>query len=656
MAASREVSLSSLYAELSRFGQKEEYERALKTANKILQQKNDEQKAFHCKIICLIQLSKFQDALKACAKEPKLSASLIFEKAYCQYRLNLPQEALKTVDSDPEPSLKLKELRAQILYRLERFQECFDVYRDVIKNSSDENENERETNLFAVVANLCAENPSYEAPQLREDTYELSYNAVCQLIGRGLYQEAEKKLKTTEKLCRETFEEDDADADVEEELSIIRVQLAYCMQMQGREKEAQAIYSSVLKHKHDDVGLVAIASNNLVAINRDQNVFDSKKRMRSATLDTLEHKLNSRQRRDIALNQCLLALYTNQGEQCQQLCARLVSSYPDMQMEATLIQAVQLSREGKTREAVALLTGQSGRDPELNLAMKLAAVQLLLAEGERKESCRILESLGEATFKPGIISALVTLYLADKNRDGASKVLKDAVDWYRKNKVSAGDLSAMWRQAADFHLRGGEPAVAAQSLEELLRINPGDRKTLAQLVIAYAKFDPAKAQSLSKQLPPLSLPQNADIDALETSNWVMRSKVAKKTAAKVEQSPSSKPGTPGNELIQKKTKRKKKGKLPKNYNPSVTPDPERWLPRHERTGYRKKKDRRNKDKDILKGTQGAATGASDMYDITKMQSQQKPSPNPSSPAPETSGPRQQLRKAQMKKKKKGGKW
>lgn len=54
-------------------------------------------------------------------------------------------------------------------------------------------------------------------------------------------------------------------------------------------------------------------------------------------------------------------------------------------------------------------------------------------------------------------------------------------------QISTGDLSTLWRQAADFHLRGGEPDVAAKSLEELLRINPGDKKTLAQLVIAYAQ-------------------------------------------------------------------------------------------------------------------------------------------------------------------------
>ncbi|PNF21717.1 Signal recognition particle subunit SRP72 [Cryptotermes secundus] len=658
MATTRESNLSALYVELNRFGQNGEYERALKTANKILQQFPDEEKAFHCKIVCFIQLSRFQDGLKAILNQPKLSSELVFEKAYCQYRLNLPQDALKTLNTAASLSLKLKELKAQILYRLERYEECFDVYRDIIKNSTDEYEDERETNLTAVVANLCIEGSNREIPQLREHTYELAYNSSCQLVGQNQYTEAEKKLKLSERLCRESLEEDATEEEIEDELGIIKVQLAYCLQMLGREKEAQSIYTAALKQKPNDAGLVAIASNNMVVINKDQNVFDSKKKMKNATLEGLEHKLTSRQRKYIALNHCLLALYTNQGEQCQQMCENLVVTYPDMGAEAALIRAVQLTKDGKAREAAALLDEESKQHQEKKLEMKLAAAQLLLAEGDRKEACQILQNLGEATFKPGIISALVTLYLADGSRDSASKVLKDAVDWYRKNKVSTGDLGTLWRQAADFHLRGGEPDVAAKSLEELLRINPGDRKTLAQLVVAYAQFDPKKAQALSKQLPQLDFTQATDVDALETSSWMMGPKVIKKTVAKVEPSPSSKPGTPGNELIQKKkAKRKRKGKLPKNYDPNVTPDPERWLPRHERTGYRRKKDRRT-NKDVGKGTQGAATGISDQYDITKMQRQQsKASPNPNSPVqPESTGPRQQQRKVQQKKKKKGGKW
>lgn len=51
-----------------------------------------------------------------------------------------------------------------------------------------------------------------------------------------------------------------------------------------------------------------------------------------------------------------------------------------------------------------------------------------------------------------------------------------------------------------------------------------------------------KAQALSKQLPQLDFTQSTDVDALETSNWMMGTKVIKKTVAKVEPSPGSKPG------------------------------------------------------------------------------------------------------------------
>lgn len=83
----------------------------------------------------------------------------------------------------------------------------------------------------------------------------------------------------------------------------------------------------------------------------------------------------------------------------------------------------------------------------------------------------------------------------------------------------------------------GESAVAAKSLEELLKAYPDDKKTLAQLVIAYAQFDAQRALALSRQLPQLD--PVTDVELLESSNWVMGAKVIKKVAAKVE------PSTPG---------------------------------------------------------------------------------------------------------------
>lgn len=471
------------------------------------------------------------------------------------------------------------------------------------------------------------------------------------MLGKQKYQEAEKKLRTSEKLCREFLEEDGAtEEDIEEEVAIIKVQLAYCLQMQGKVKEAAIIYADILRNKSKDPALVAVASNNSVAINKDQNVFDSKKKMRAAMTDACDHKLTSRQKKVIALNNCILALFTNQQE-CQQLCLQLVKKYPDTEFVSLLIRVSQCVRDKKLKDGIDLLEkfGASAEDINQALASKFALVQLLLLNNNRKGAIDVLQSLtGANKYSPGVVSALVTLHLGLDNKAAASEVLKDAVEWFKKNKSNATDLTDMWRQAADFHLRGGEAEIAASSLEELLKQNSHDMKILAQLVIAYAQFDPVKAQNASKRLPALeTMTTTAEIDQLEATNWMMSTKAVKKTTIKGDQSP----GTPGSDLqkLKKKRQKKRKGKLPKYYDESVKPDPERWLPKYERTGYRRKRDRRTKT-EVIKGSQGMSSGAADQYDMTKSQNLSKTTPTASYQEP-TPGPRQQQRKNHQKKKK-----
>lgn len=95
-------------------------------------------------------------------------------------------------------------------------------------------------------------------------------------------------------------------------ISFFRVQGAYCLQKLGYEKEAQSEYTEVLKYKPKDIGSLAIASNNLVVLNREHNVFDSKKKLKSTLSDELTLKLNTWQFKKITLNHCRFALITNQ--------------------------------------------------------------------------------------------------------------------------------------------------------------------------------------------------------------------------------------------------------------------------------------------------------------------------------------------------------
>ncbi len=101
---------------------------------------------------------------------------------------------------------------------------------------------------------------------------------------------------------------------------------------------------------------------------------------------------------------------------------------------------------------------------------------------------------------------------------------------------------------------------------------------------------------------------NIDIDGLETQFSLLTSKYSKmKTTLGTGQlkSPVSKPLSNDNvDLVKKTKKKKKKVKLPKNYDPSVQLDPERWIPLRERSYYRGKRNKK-KQNTIGKGTQGA---------------------------------------------------
>ncbi|XP_013417430.1 signal recognition particle subunit SRP72 [Lingula anatina] len=648
------ANVATLFADLHKFGQNQDYEKALKTANKILQELPDDVTAFHCKIVCLVHLGEFEDALKKITSS-KHQGELVFEKAYCQYRLNKTSDALVTLREIEDPDVRVQELMAQVLYRLENYEECYSLYKNLVKNSEDDFEQERYTNFSAVMAALqISGTQDVEDLGLEEDSYELLYNSACLHLAKGLYKKAEDKLRKAEEMCRQTFSED-ADAteeELEDELAIIRVQLGFALQMQGRTEEALKLYNLVVKQKPSDAALTAVASNNVVSLNKDQNVFDSKKKMKTATSEGVQQKLTSAQKQAIQLNQCLLLMYTNQGEQCRKSAKALQAMHPESD-KPSLIIAAQCVKDKQIPKAVEALQEHVSSHPEQSVSIKLTLAQLNLLQGMVYPACENLRALGEHSFRPGVVSALVSLYLKEEDRASASEVLNQAVDWWKKNNPNSEETATLMTSNANFQLRYGSAEMAAKLLEELRKQKPKDSKILAQLISAYSKFNPAKAQELSKSLPSASeIAQELDVEALEKSINVMGPKYIKKST-KVE---SPRPGT-DDELLQKKRKKKhKKGKLPKNYDPGSDPDPERWLPKKERSYYRGK--RKDKRKEIGRGAQGATSGGADL-DASKPSGESSASPAAgSAPSPVAPGPRQQKPQSgnKQKKKKKGSKW
>ncbi|EEC02594.1 signal recognition particle protein, putative [Ixodes scapularis] len=650
--------LPGLYLELSRHGKSGEYDRALKVCDKILHEFPTEEKALQCKVVSHIQLGNFKDAVDVINKNAKNIGDVTFEKAYCLYRLNDIKEAWKLINSTASQSFKVKELKAQVLYRLENYQECFEVYKDLIKNSEDEYEEERETNLAAVVACLTAqlEQEVKGAPELREHTYELCYNKACILLGLSKYADSLKKLLQAEELCKKTLEEnDDPEEEIEDELAIVRTQLGYTKQKLGHSDQAMKLYNLVLKQRPSDNAIAAVAANNIVTVNKDQNVFDSKKKMKMAVSEGLESKLTSQQRRAIALNHCLLLYHTGQAEQCGKAIAAFEKNFTSAGDEAILLKAAAVHcKEKQLEKAVQLLKDYAVRNPSRSQAISFTLAQLLLSQGHINDCCDILKSLGNTTYRLGVVSVpLEFIRVHFASITPACPCLLTSRGGYLLQPRSS-ELNLVTRESAKFHLANGRVQEAANMLEELRKADPHDPKILAQLISAYSAFDPKKAKQVSMDLPPAEeITRQVDVDTLETTSWTMGVRYVKKVT-KAEASPASRA-----QDIVKKKKKKKKGKLPKNFDPNVDPDPERWLPRHERSTYKKRKDRRGAASGIGKGTQGAVGSASEVDATQRTTQLQSPAPGsqPSPGAQPQLGPRQQRPlPAQKKKKKKGGRW
>ncbi|CAL8262053.1 unnamed protein product [Lota lota] len=658
--------VASLWTEVNRCGQNGDFSRALKAVNKILHEAKDDITALHCKVVCLVQNSSFKEALNVMNNYSKLLGSdlVVFEKAYCEYRLNRVDSALKTIEASSEQTDKLKELYGQVLYRLERYDECKAVYTDLIRNSQDEYEEERKTNLSAVVAAMSQWGESSpEDLGLSETTYELCYNAACSLIGQGQLTEALNKLRQAEELCRVSFADDSdmTEEDIESELAVIHSQMAYVMQLQGRTEEALQRYNQVIKLKPSDVGLLAVTANNIITINKDQNVFDSKKKVKLTSTDGVEHKLARMQLQAIDFNKALLAMYTNQADQCRKLASGLQTQNPG-HPRPVLVQVAQLCREKQHGKAIEQLQQFAEQHPESASGIKMTMAQLYLTQGHVTKACDILRSIDDFKHKQGMVSALVSMYSHEEDIDSAIEVFSQAIQHYQTQQSGSPTHLALVREAANFKLKYGRKREAISDLEQLWKQNTKDIRMLAQLISAYSVVDTDKAKSLSKHLPsPDSMALKVDVEELENSHGAtyIRKKAAKPPGETL-------PKEQGNVEIKKKRK-KKKGKLPKNFDPKATPDPERWLPMRERTYYRGKKKGKKKEQ-VGKGTQGATAGGSAELDASKTASSPPTSPRPGSASSSAPGPssavppRQQkptasgaTRKKVPQKKKKSGK-
>ncbi|ULU07853.1 hypothetical protein L3Y34_019111 [Caenorhabditis briggsae] len=611
-----------------------DYQKALQAANKLIRKYPKETFAFKCKLVAQIQLSQWADALELIRKTPAHQMGHVgFEKAYIHYRQGELDEAVKELNTCEKDDIRAQELKAQIYYKQENFKDAYDIYLYLLKNHSDDSDELRRANYLAVQARLEAQGTKQQVEDA-EDSYSQLYNKACVEIEAEKLPQALASLEKALVSCRKSLEDEDREEEeIEEELDSIRVQKAYVLQRMGKKSEALEIYQKVQSANHSDESVKATITNNIPAASSDFALADSRKRFKAA-LQIDQSKLTRRQRRTLMLNNALVLLMSNQREPCKRALEELVSKFGSSK-DVALIEATLHVKLGDTESALKVLEGN-------DLETSVARLHVLLNANRLPEAIKAIRALSNASSL-GPSSLLTSTLIASDSKDEAIKALTSAST--AKNQ-SSENLKAILEALVEVEQGRGDERAATKNLEKLVEKFPDDLQLQCRLVGAYSRSDPKKAEALSSKLFPESMEVDVNVDELEESDWILYGeKYRQKKEAKS-------PAAPDAEIITRKlknTNRKRKIRLPKNYNPDVAPDPERWLPRQERSTYKKK--RKNREREIGRGTQGSSSANPNVEFVSASPNSPRPLPGPVA-----EGPRQQRPNFQKQKKKKASKF
>ncbi|CAL5338212.1 hypothetical protein CsSME_00021692 [Camellia sinensis var. sinensis] len=601
------IAVEDLFTTLNRHIQRSEYEQAVKVADQVLSIVSNDEDAIRCKIVALIKADSIDEALSTIESSRRLAIDFSFFKAYCFYRQNKLNEALTSLEGQEGSSAAML-LQSQILFRLGKLDASLDIYQKLQKSKIES----LEINL---IAGLLSAGRASEVQGVMEalrvkatSSFELAYNTACSLIERKKYSDAEQLLLSARRIGQETLMEDNlADDDIEVELAPITVQLAHVQQLLGHTQEAIEAYADIIKRNLADESSLAVASNNLVSLKGPKDVSDSLRKLDRLIekgsgpqifqlARGLDLKLSPKQREAIYANRALLLLHSNRTDQARELVAALPDMFPDSVMPV-LLQVAVLVRENKAGRAEEILGQFSEKFPDKSKVVLLARAQVAAAAGHPQVAAESLSKIPDIQHMPATVATLISLKERAGDIDGAIAVFDSAIQWWSNAMAEDNKLNVIMQEAASFKLKHGQKEEAARLYEELVKSHRSI-EALVGLIKTTAHSDIDKAEAYEKQLKPLPGLKSVDVDSLEKTSG------AKHVDSVPHVGITEQFEVKGKEKAKKK--RKRKPKYPKGFdpaNPGPPPDPERWLPKRERSSYRPK--RKDKRAAQVRGSQGA---------------------------------------------------
>ncbi|OAP64088.1 hypothetical protein AYL99_00060 [Fonsecaea erecta] len=619
------ASLPSTLSSLLKKSTLEDHEQILSECNKALKStKGPDLETQHVKIVALLKLDRYEDAVKLIEDTAGLKKKVELEYAYALYKTGRLKEAAELAAT--VKGRGAQHIEAQARYRLEDPSIPSELYKRLQRQEVDSEQYDLKVNQGAIDAQaqwLGLANPQSIRRVGREDleAFETAYNAACGSIARGEYAQAEVLLKRAKELCKHS--DDLTDQQKADELLPISVQQLFVLLCLGKTVEAESLAGEINAADASDLSTRQVGQNNVLLTTSVFNPFVAHKTFHATPNIPPNDRLFSYQSVPLESNRITIDLQTFKFNGVVSSTSKAIkdrispSLSPDVLLASFFNAAAYAKNEAGKAAIRKILPVLEKRPNDIGLIVTL--VQLYVMSGNTTSAVELVETLfkrlensavsGEqdVRFNPMLVSLMICLYKTRGQRDHVKQELaKAALYWRTKSNAPTTLLRAAGVSLLESQNQE-DAKLASDIFTKLREQQPDDKATIAGYVASHAWDDEAVAGADTDKLTATSeLIRNIDVDLLEKTGIPQSSNAL--TIAQL--SRTKKRGAPeGGNL---KPKRIRKSRLPRDYDESKKPDPERWLPMRDRSYYRppkgKKKGKRGGGNDDR--TQGGAVDES----------------------------------------------
>ncbi|KAI1497143.1 SRP72 RNA-binding domain-containing protein [Biscogniauxia marginata] len=593
-------------ASLLRASTIQDHDEVLKAANAAIRASKANLSAQHTRVVALLKLDRFDDALRAIAEGgDKLEEECVLEKSYALYKTGHLQDARSTVSSSPSTSRAFRHLAAQIAYRAETFQDAADAYHHLAYEPGGlpGEENDLKINLLATNAQLewnglgHLVDPQHGQPS-RDDleAFETAYNAACSYIARGDLARASVLLRRARDLC-EASEDLSADEKAAELLPIV-VQHAYVLARLGQGAEAAALQKSVVLSDIIEAPTRAVAQNNQIALGAGEgNPYLTQRLLESSATLAGNDKLFEYQESILRRNKYTLELQAQKFRGVEESATKKTLETPVTKASVEtaglgVISAAAHTRLGTGNVALKQMLPILEKRPS-DIGLLLTIIQLYLHMQSPGPALTLLEtflmrletattpSYEDVRFAPGLVALAVALYrLHGRQNSIRTELAKASAHWRSRPSQTS---TSLLREAGMELLHSSNPedlTSAGANFEYLVSQSKNDTTAITGLVASFATSHYAKVEPYLGNL--------TDVERLVASTDIQALIDAGVASIPISIPPSKKRAVESEPAREKIVKRRRKTRLPKNYEEGKLPDPERWLPLRDRSTYRPK--------------------------------------------------------------------